>query len=143
MTGAALVVALLLGSGLMVTTAEAQNRGRDWGRDRNRDERYGPWRRGGDRDRDWDRDDDWNRRNRNSGWWGNSRNNYPTRGYAQAELQRGFRNGLKEGRDDAQDRDSFNPSRHSSFRDGNSAYRQGFANGYRQGFREYARYRGW
>jgi hypothetical protein len=58
-------------------------------------------------------------------------------------LQRGYRNGLKEGRDDADDRDSFNPSRHSSFRDGNPAYRDGFYRGYRQGYSEYARYRRW
>lgn len=141
-TGAALVLTLILGSGLIVNTAEAQSRNRGWGRDR--DTRYGPWRipGRGSRDRDWDDDDRWRGRNRNSGWWGNSRN-YPSRGYRQAELERGFRNGLKEGRDDAQDRDGFNPNRHSSFRDGNSAYREGFARGYRQGFSEYARYRRW
>jgi hypothetical protein len=64
-------------------------------------------------------------------------------GYNSAEEQRGYRNGLKEGRDDAQDRDSFNPSRHSSFRDGNPAYRSGFHRGYEQGYREYGYYRRW
>lgn len=64
-------------------------------------------------------------------------------GYNNSELERGFRNGLKEGRDDAQDRDSFNPSRHSSFRDGNPAYRDGFRRGYEQGYREYGYSRRW
>jgi hypothetical protein len=55
-----------------------------------------------------------------------------------AEEQRGFRNGLKEGADDARDRDSFNPSRHSSFRDGNVYYRRGFGRGYQEGYRQFA-----
>jgi hypothetical protein len=145
-TGAALVLSLILGGGIFVNTAEAQSRDRGWQRDRDGNYRRGPWRIPGrnNRNRDRDRDDDWRwERNRNSGWWGSR--NYPSRGYGynQSELQRGYRNGLKEGRDDADDRDSFNPSRHSSFRDGNPAYRDGFYRGYRQGYSEYARYRRW
>jgi hypothetical protein len=165
--GAMMALVLLLGSGVILeTTAQAQWR-RDNDRYRDRDDnRY----RGNDRDwyrrqqierareearrreqarREWE----WRRqqeaRNRSYrnypngsyGSYGNYGNYGGYGGYSSAEEQRGYRNGLKEGGDDARDRDSFNPSRHSSFRDGNPAYRRGFARGYEQSYRQYAGYR--
>ena len=67
--GAALAVTLLLGSGAILgTTAQAQNRDRDWRRDDRRDnnrrDNNRDWNRDGRRDRDWDRNrnNDWERR---------------------------------------------------------------------------------
>jgi hypothetical protein len=152
-TGAAIALALILSSGIIGTTAEAQVRGRYWQGDKNRrdDRSGGLWRQ---RAREmWLERQRERARNRNTYRYGNRRN-YPYYGggydsygryggYNYSEEQRGYRNGLKEGRDDAEDRDSFNPSRHSSFRDGNPSYRRGFYRGYEQGYREYARYRRW
>lgn len=158
--GALVALTLIFSVGITGSTAQAQNRDRDRRGDRNRD-----------RDRDGRRDSDWQRRQqiqraRELAWWRQrerarnrdsyryqSRRNYPYYGssgsygryggYSSGEEQRGFRNGLKEGADDARDRDSFNPNRHSSFRDGNGAYREGFHRGYVQGYRQFAGYRGW
>ena len=59
--GAMLAVTLLLGSGAILgTTAQAQNRDRDWRRDNRRDNNR-DWNRDGRRDRDWDRNRDRNR----------------------------------------------------------------------------------
>ena len=167
--GMAIIITLLfsIGAGLQ-TTAQAQDRGRDnnWRRDHDGGRDRDGWR---DRDRNRDRDRDWYRRQqiqrarelelrrqreiarsrayrygtyRNYPYYGNSGGYYGGSGY-NSELQRGYRNGLKEGADDARDRDSFNPSRHSSFRDGNPAYRDGFGRGYQEGYRQYAGYRRW
>lgn len=54
-----------------------------------------------------------------------------------AEAQKGFRDGLNRGREDARDRDQFNPNNSSHYRRGNAAYRDGFLRGYRQGYSEY------
>lgn len=53
--------------------------------------------------------------------------------------ERGYRDGYHEGKDDAQDGDSYNPTRHSRYRNAYSAlYREAFLRGYDVGFREYA-----
>lgn len=156
---------LITGCGIFDTTAQAQSRGRHW--DRDRDGRHGrSWDRDRDRNREWLRRQQIQRarllqlqrererrareyyryRNqRNYGYYGGSGNygGYGYGGYSNSEIERGYRNGLKEGQDDARDRDSFNPSRHSSFRDGNPSYREGFYRGYQTAYRQYARYRGW
>ena len=158
---------------ISTTTVQAQNRDNRWHRDNDRRDDRRDWnRRNDDRNRDWERNREWERRReiarqraiqemrrrqwerdryRNSrnypyyggtyGGYGNSGGYYG--GYNNSELQRGYHNGLKEGLDDAKDRDSFNPNRHSSFRDGNQSYRQGFYRGYQEGYRQNSYYRGW
>lgn len=148
LAGLVMAASLFLTFGIISTPeAEAQRRDRAWleamqrarareiARDRARERA---------RQRDRQRDYRYGTR-RNVPYYGNYGygNNGRYGGYNSAEEQRGYRNGLKEGRDDAQDRDSFNPSRHSSFRNGNPAYRAGFRRGYEQGYREYGSYRRW
>jgi hypothetical protein len=158
---AGLIMALSLSFGVGIISpseVQAQSRDRRWDRDRDNDRDWS-------RRRDSDRSREWARRRqielarqrereraRNAYRYRNQRN-YPYYGnsgryndygrYNSGEEQRGFHNGFKEGADDARDRDSFNPSRHSSFRDGNPAYRSGFARGYNQAYRQYADYRRW
>src|SRR6185503_12267955 len=156
-TGLAMALSLSFCIGIISTsTVQAQSRNYGWQRDRD-DRRYD------DRNSEWYRRQQIERareiarqraieRARQREWERN-RNTYGNRrydpyynsgsyggygGYNSGEEQRGYRNGLKEGLDDAHDRDSFNPSRHSSFRDGNPAYRRGFARGYEQGYRQNA-----
>ncbi len=134
---------------------------RDWNR---RDNDRRDWNRGNNDRREWERRREiarqralqearrreWERNNRyrnsrNYPYYGNNGGGYyggGYNGYGNSEVQRGYNNGLKEGLDDARDRDSFNPSRHSSFRDGNQFYRDGFYRGYQQGYRQ-SSYRRW
>lgn len=144
------------------------DRNRDWNRrdnDRNRD-----WNRGNNnQNREWERRREIARqraleearrreweRNRyrysrnypyyggnNGGYYGNYGGYGSYGGYNNSEVQRGYHNGLKEGLDDAKDRDSFNPNRHSSFRDGNQSYREGFYRGYQEGYRQNSYSRRW
>lgn len=75
-------------------------------------------------------------------------------GYASVPYANGYEDGFKEGRDDADDRDRYDPERHGRFRDADrgyssrygwsreqyrTVYRQGFLAGYADGYR--ARYR--
>lgn len=106
--GATLAVTLLLGSGAILgTTAQAQDRDRNWRRDDRRDNNR-DWNRDGRRDRDWDRNRnrDWERRQaaeraraiqrarelewrrqqelsrrRNNGYYGGYPRTYPNGGY--------------------------------------------------------------
>jgi hypothetical protein len=64
-------------------------------------------------------------------------------GYNNAEVQKGYRDGLDRGQEDARDRRSPNPNNSSHFRSGNSAYREGFVRGYQAGYRQYGGNRGW
>jgi hypothetical protein len=64
-------------------------------------------------------------------------------GYNNGEVQKGYRDGLDRGQEDARDRRSPNPNNSSHFRSGNSAYREGFARGYQVGYRQYAGSRRW
>lgn len=78
------------------------------------------------------------------GWYGAPYYRY---GYSEfvfanssAAQSQGYHDGLKTGSDDAKDRKSFDPERSHFFQDagfGNfaEAYRQGFMNGYKAGFR--------
>jgi len=84
----------------------------------------------------------------------NDRYGYPNRGsnrygYNSPAYDNGYRDGLEKGREDAQDRDSYDPVRHSWYRSGNRgynsrygtkdqyklAYRDGFEAGYDQAYR--------
>ena len=58
-------------------------------------------------------------------------------GYNNGEVQRGYRDGLDRGQEDARDRRSPNPNNSSHFRSGNSAYREGFVRGYQDGYRQF------
>lgn len=132
----AVAAALILISSLAISsTAQAQNR--DWGygrwddrqrdnRDYNRDRDY-------DRGRDSDRygRDDW----RNRGGYGDSR--------YRREVEKGYRDGLDRGQKDAKTNRIPTPNNSSHYRDGNSAYREGFRRGYEQGYRQYARRGRW
>lgn len=167
---AAFSFALLIGAGsLVTTTAQAQDRGRDrnWQRDsddrrdndRNRDwNRDSNWRRQQierqrqiERERELARQREW-ARNRSYrsypygygggyGGYGNYGGGYG--GQANYEVQRGYRDGLDRGQEDARDRRSPNPNNSSHFRSGNSAYRSGFVRGYQEGYRQYGGYRRW
>ena len=64
-------------------------------------------------------------------------------GYSNAEVQRGYSDGLDRGQEDARDRRSPNPNNSSHFRSGNSAYREGFVRGYQVGYRQYGGNRRW
>jgi hypothetical protein len=89
--------------------------------------------------------------------YGNGRydNRYPNsgsnrNGYNSAAYDNGYRDGLEKGREDAQDRDSFDPVRHSWYRSGTRGYnsrygtkddyklvyRDGFEAGYSQAYRQ-------
>jgi hypothetical protein len=68
-------------------------------------------------------------------------------------FQQGYRDGLDKGREDANDRDRFDPNRHSWYRSANRGYdddygtraeyqqryREGFQSGYSEGYRVYTR----
>src|SRR5438105_15165159 len=56
--------------------------------------------------------------------------------YDYRERDKGYRDGLDRGREDAHDRRSFDPNHSDHYRDGNRAYRDGFRKGYAQGFRQ-------
>ena len=70
-------------------------------------------------------------------------------GYNSVPYDNGYRDGLEKGREDAQDRDSYDPVRHSWYRSGDRgynsrygtkdsyklAYRDGFEAGYEQAYR--------
>lgn len=79
--------------------------------------------------------------------------NYPNNrgyGYNSVPYDNGYRDGLEKGREDARDRDSYDPVRHSWYRNGERGYnsrygtkesykltyRDGFEAGYEQGYRE-------
>src|SRR6185436_15019889 len=90
--------------------------------------------------------------------YGNDRYGYPNNGYPNNGSNRGtnsvaydngYRDGLEKGREDAGDRDSYDPVRHSWYRSGDRGYnsrygtkdqyklvyRDGFEAGYQQGYR--------
>lgn len=59
------------------------------------------------------------------------------------EVEKGFRDGLDRGQEDARDRRSPNPNNSSHYRSGDGAYREGFRRGYEQGYRQYGGGRRW
>lgn len=150
--GAALGLMLLFSGGsFLATTAQGQDRDRNWQRDRGdrRDDRS--------QRRDRDRDD-WNRRDRErareierarrygyyrSNPYGGYGGGYGRGGYSNSEVQKGFRDGLDRGQEDVRSRRSPNPNNSSHYRSGNEWYREGFRRGYEQGYRQYGGYRGW
>lgn len=115
------------------------------------------------------RDDRWNDRrdnHRNDGWnnrrddrWDNRNGSYGNNGrygtYGRndqygygnygnsAEEQKGFRDGLDRGQEDARDRRRADPNNSSHFQKGSAAYREGFRRGYVQGYRQNGNYGRW
>jgi hypothetical protein len=87
---------------------------------------------------------------------GRDPNRYPSSNtrYNSAAYDNGFRDGLEKGREDVQDRDSYDPVRHSRYRSADRgyqsrygtreqyklAYRDGFEAGYAQGYGRRPRY---
>ena len=55
----------------------------------------------------------------------------------------GYNDGLNRGRADARDHLRFDPNCSDRFRDGNGEYREGFRQGYAEGFRQYTAARRW
>jgi len=156
-------LALVLGIGgttVLSTTVQAQDRDHRWhDRDDHRD-RDRNWNRGNngdwarrqqaERERDWA----WRQRERNrsvyvaprvvprvypygGGYYGGYNGGYGGSYGGGYEEQRGFRDGLDRGQEDARDRRSYNPNNSEHFRNGNGAYRAGFSRGYAQGYRQY------
>jgi len=64
-------------------------------------------------------------------------------GSASYEEQKGYRDGLDRGQEDARSGRSPNPNNSSHYRSGNSLYRDGFRQGYAVGYRQFGGYRGW
>ena len=157
----------------VTTTAQAQDRGRDrnWQRDRddrrdndrNRDwNRDSNWRRQQierqrqiERERELARQREWARNrsyrgypNGGYGGYGGGYGGYGNYGGGYGgqnnyEVQKGYRDGLDRGQEDARDRRSPNPNNSSHFRSGNSAYRSGFVRGYQEGYRQSRGYGRW
>jgi hypothetical protein len=79
---------------------------------------------------------------------------YARSGAMSVPYQNGFRDGLEKGREDGRDRDSFDPVRHSRYRNADRGYnsrygrkdeykliyREGFEAGYRQAYGDNRRY---
>lgn len=55
------------------------------------------------------------------------------------EQQRGYRDGLNRGQEDARSHRASNPNNSSHFKSGNAIYREGFRRGYMQGYRQHRR----
>jgi hypothetical protein len=101
------------------------------------------------------RNGDWRYRDRTDGVYDRTYPTYPNSNrnsgssYNSVPYDNGYRDGLEKGREDAQDRDSYDPVRHSWYRSGDRgynsrygtkdsyklAYRDGFEAGYEQSYR--------
>jgi hypothetical protein len=142
-------LSLLLGIGMAASSdVHAQYRDRDWQREQTRRQR--DWereqrRRDRQSNRDW-RDDDW--RNQDTARQYNWGGSYQLR---QTALNAGYNEGVKEGRKDRNNRERFEYRDEEDYRNANTDYssrlgsrelyaqyfRQGFVNGYTDGYRGY------
>jgi len=88
-------------------------------------------------------------RQRRNGYYGVDRNRngvddryeYTNNGYYgnnNPDFQRGYRDGLQRGREDAQTNRAMTPNNSSHYRDGNATYRAGFERGFYQSYRQYS-----
>ncbi|MBK8315512.1 MAG: hypothetical protein IPL01_16430 [Acidobacteria bacterium] len=68
------------------------------------------------------------------GYGGYGNGNY---GYNNGEMQKGYRDGLDRGQEDARSRRTSTPNNSQHFRNGSAAYREGFSRGYFEGYRQY------
>ena len=76
----------------------------------------------------------------NDGYYGN--NGYGNSGY-NSEFQRGYRDGLVRGREDAQTNRVADPTNSSHFRNGSQTYREGFRQGFFESYRQNRSSRRW
>lgn len=58
--------------------------------------------------------------------------------YNSADVQKGYRDGLNRGREDAETNRTPDPNNSEHYRHGNGGYRQGFAKGYARSYRDYS-----
>lgn len=100
-------------------------------------------------------EDRWRNSRSRRGPYDGDRGGYSYR-YRAPALENGYRDGLDKGREDARDRDRYNPERHGRYRsadrgyergygdkdDYRRIYRQGFQQGYRDGYQNARRNRG-
>jgi len=93
--------------------------------------------------RDQRRDERQDRRDQRQGRWGDRRDDREGAYGNNGEQQRGYRDGLNRGQEDARSRRSFNPNNSSHFKNGNAAYREGFRRGYLQGYPQRGGNRRW
>jgi hypothetical protein len=160
---------IMFGTTAQAQDRDRDRRGGEWRQQQNR-ERSRDWDRGRDRDRDWRRDRGrvfvapaprvfvyprtYPYYGRGYGYgngygyggYGNGGYGYGGYGYGGSgsyEEQRGYRDGLDRGQEDARSGRSPNPNNSSHYRSGDSAYRDGFRRGYAVGFRQFGGYRGW
>jgi len=115
---------------------DRKERKREWKRRRQQARRDA---RQGNSQGDWRRDQEINR---NNGVYGNY-DPYGRNGnngqYDQAELNRGYQQGIQTGASDGQRNQSYDPQRSRYFKNASTqAFREGFVRGYDQGFRQYA-----
>ena len=154
------IVSLMLAVGFIVSVgafSDANAQDWRWNRQRRVEQRRGDWNRDGIPDRyetrrgqpDFNRNGIPDRVERNRGYYGN--NGYYRNdgyygnggyygggyGYNSAEVQKGYRDGLDRGREDAQSGRYPTPNNSQHFRNGNSAYREGFSRGYNVGYRQF------
>lgn len=61
--------------------------------------------------------------------------------YNRYEEEKGYRDGLDRGQEDARTHRSFDPNNSSHYRNGNNEYREGFRRGYSVGYRQNSSYR--
>ena len=59
-------------------------------------------------------------------------------GYNSAEYQKGYRDGLQRGREDAQTNRAMTPNNSSHYRKGSAVYREGFERGFYESYRQYS-----
>ncbi len=100
--------------------------------------------------RDWNRDrwEDRNRDNRgyypNGGYddyrYGNN-NRYGRNSEYYKQQEKGYRDGLRRGKEDAQSNRIPDPNNSSHYRKGTEPYREGFRQGFRESYRQYSQYR--
>jgi hypothetical protein len=82
---------------------------------------------------------EYGRNGRNNGYYGNG-GYYGNRGYGvnDYEYQKGYRDGLNRGREDAQTNRAMTPNNSSHYRSGNQSYRSGFERGFYEAYRQYS-----
>lgn len=123
LVGMACALSMIFSVGTMLSIT-SQAKSLDYQQDRDRD-------RDGDRDRDREREREQDRareQDRHRYRYGNNN----------ADVQQGYRDGSNRGREDAETHRTPNPNNSEHYRGGNRAYREGFARGYSQSFREYS-----
>ncbi len=126
----ALALTLFTAFGIANTT-HAQSRDRDQDRWEDRREQRERQR----HDRDYEPNGGY-RDNGNYGGYGNNGGRYG--GFYTRDEEKGFKDGLRRGQEDAQSRRIPDPSNSKHYRNGNSDYRNGFRQGYKRSYFQYA-----